>query len=161
MSFSFDMKAHESEINELKEFISSKQTIKGSLMPVLQYAQEKFGYLPVEVLKIIAKMLEVPLSEVYGVVTFYAQFTMIPKGKYNITVCEGTACYVKGARKLSEKLEELLNVSAGGTTSDRKFSLSPARCIGMCALAPVITVNDDVYGKISVDKLEDVLKKYE
>ncbi len=134
---------------------------KGALMPALQYAQELYGYLPYEVQQIVAEELDVSLSEVYGVVTFYSQFSLFPKGKYRIGICLGTACYVKGSGDIYEKLKSVLGIEGGQCTADRKFSLDATRCIGCCGLAPVMTVNEDVYGKITPDDVEEILAKYE
>lgn len=160
MSFTFDLKEHASQVEEFREFVRSKKDIKGPLMPVLQRAQDEFGYLPKEIITMISKILDIPLSEIYGVITFYAQFSLIPKGKYDIQVCEGTACYVKGAQRVSEKLQEILKIAAGSTTEDQKFSITPCRCVGLCALAPVIVINGDVYGKVAVNELESIVSKY-
>lgn len=132
----------------------------GALMPALQYAQELYGYLPYEVQSIVAEELGLPLSEVYGVVTFYSQFTMSPKGKYQIGVCLGTACYVKGSGEIFEKLKSLLGIDSGECTPDRLFSLDATRCIGCCGLAPVMTVNGEVYGKITANDVEKIIEKY-
>lgn len=145
---------------KLMEVINDLKETKGSLMPVMQKAQEIYGYLPIEVQRMIADGLNVPLEEVYGVATFYAQFALNPKGKYQIGVCLGTACYVKGAQEVFDKVCSTLNISGGDVTEDGKFSLDATRCIGCCGLAPVMTVNDDVYGKITADQVEDILKKY-
>ena len=133
----------------------------GALMPALQYAQELYGYLPYEVQMIVAEELGTTLAEVYGVVTFYSQFSLFPKGKYRIGVCLGTACYVKGSGDLYEKLKSLLGIESGECTADRKFSLDATRCVGCCGLAPVVTINDDVYGRIGTDELAGILAKYE
>ena len=130
-------------------------------MPVLQEAQNIYGYLPIEVQKMIAEGLNIPLEEVYGVVTFYAQFSLNPKGKYNIGVCLGTACYVKGSQEVYDKVSEVLNIKGGEVTDDGKFSLEATRCIGCCGLAPVMTVGDDVYGKLTADMIPDIIKKYQ
>ena len=132
----------------------------GALMPVLQEAQEIYGYLPEEVQKMIAAGLEVPYSEVFGVVTFYAQFLLNPKGANPVAVCLGTACYVKGSGLLMEKLESLLGIQNGGITEDLKFSLDATRCIGACGLAPVLTIGEDVYGRLEPSQLEGILAKY-
>ena len=132
----------------------------GALMPVLQKAQEIYGYLPIEVQKIISDKMGVPMEKIYGVVTFYAQFSLYPKGKYNISVCLGTACYVKGSGDVYDKLQEVLNIGGGECTADGKFSLEACRCIGACGLAPVMTVNEDVYGRLTVDQVEEILAKY-
>lgn len=133
----------------------------GALMPVLQKAQEIYGYLPIEVQKIISDTMGVPMEKIYGVVTFYAQFSLYPKGKYNISVCLGTACYVKGSGDIYNKLQEVLQIGGGECTADGKFSLEACRCIGACGLAPVLTVNEDVYGRLTVDDVADILAKYE
>ena len=145
---------------KLRALIEKNKDDKGALMPVLHGAQEIYGYLPEEVQKIVADGLDVSLEEVYQVATFYAQFSLAPKGKYNIAVCLGTACYVKGAGKLMEKCEELLGISCGGLTSDLKFSLDATRCIGACGLAPVLTIGEDVYGRLEPNMLPDIIKKY-
>lgn len=132
----------------------------GALMPVLQEAQEIYGYLPEEVQKIIAAGLDIPYSEVFGVVTFYSQFLLNPKGSHPISVCLGTACYVKGSGLLMEKLESLLGIKSGSITKDLKFSLDATRCIGACGLAPVLTIGEDVYGRLDPTQLEGILKKY-
>ena len=145
----------------LLKVIADHKGEKGALMPILQKAQGIYGYLPIEVQTIISNEMNVPLEKVYGIVTFYSQFSLNPKGKYNVSVCLGTACYVKGAGDLFDKLKEKLGVEDGGCTKDGKFSLESCRCIGACGLAPVLTVNEDVYGKLSVDDLEGILAKYE
>src|SRR5690554_1349991 len=127
---------------------------KGALMPILQEAQDIYGYLPIEVQTIISDELNIPLEKIYGVVTFYSQFSLTPKGKYQISVCLGTACYVKGAGDIYNKIKEVLNIEDGECTPDGKFSLNGCRCIGACGLAPVITINDDVHGKLTVDDIE-------
>jgi len=133
---------------------------KGALMPVLQRAQEIYGYLPKEVQSIVARELDVPLEEVYGVSTFYSQFTLTPKGKYNVSVCLGTACYVKGAGEIFNKISEKLGIAADECTEDGKFSLEACRCIGACGLAPVLTVNEEVYGKLVMEDIDKILTKY-
>ena len=145
---------------QLLEVIAAHKTEKGCLMPILQKAQEIYGYLPIEVQTIIARETGYPLEKVYGVVTFYAQFSLNPKGKYKISVCLGTACYVKGSGDLYNKLQEVLGIEGGGCTPDGKFSLEACRCIGACGLAPVLTVNEDVYGRLVVDDIEGILAKY-
>lgn len=146
--------------NKLREVIARLKDTKGSLMPILQEAQSIYGYLPIEVQKIVANELNIPLEEVYGVATFYTQFTLNPKGKYNVSVCLGTACYVKGSQAVINKVEDLLKIKAGEITEDGKFSLVATRCVGCCGLAPVMTINDDVYGKLTPDMIADILKKY-
>lgn len=145
---------------ELLKTIDELKHQKGALMPILQKAQDIYGYLPIEVQKIVAEGLDITVEEVYGVVTFYSQFTLNPKGRYNISVCLGTACYVKGANAIYEKFSDLLKIKGGECTSDGKFSLEACRCIGACGLAPVLTINEDVYGRISESDVEDILAKY-
>ena len=134
---------------------------KGALMPILQKAQEIYGYLPIEVQKIISDETGISLEKIYGVVTFYSQFTLSPKGRYQISVCLGTACYVKGSGDIYNKLMEKLGIVGGECTPDGKFSLDACRCIGACGLAPVMTINDEVYGRLKVDDIDDILAKYE
>ena len=146
---------------KLLQVIAEHKDEKGALMPILQKAQEIYGYLPIEVETIIANEMGIPLEKVYGVVTFYSQFSLFPKGKYKISVCLGTACYVKGSGDLFDKLQELLGIADGECTADGKFSLESCRCVGACGLAPVLLVNDDVYGRIGTDELPGILAKYE
>ncbi len=160
MDFKFDWKQNEEKIKELKSIIEKYKNTKGAVMPVLHEAQDLFGYLPIEVQTIISEGLNVPLAEIYGVVTFYSQFTLIPKGEYQIGVCLGTACYVKGSQAILDKIKDKLNVQVGGTTPDRKFSLQATRCIGACGLAPVMTINEDVFGRLKADEVEGILEKY-
>ncbi|MCI5924269.1 MAG: NADH-quinone oxidoreductase subunit NuoE [Oscillospiraceae bacterium] len=144
----------------LNDVIHEHLNDKGALMPVLQKAQDIYGYLPIEVQKMIAAGLNVPLEEVYGVATFYSQFSLYPKGKYKISVCLGTACYVKGSGDVFEELTKKLNIKSGECTADGRFSLDACRCVGACGLAPVLTVNDEVYGKVTVDDIDTILAKY-
>ena len=132
----------------------------GALMPVLQEAQNIFGYVPQDVQQIIADGLGTTLAEVYGVATFYAQFSLEPKGQYVVGVCLGTACYVKGSQKVLDKLEEVLGVPAGRTTPDGLFTLNATRCLGACGLAPVMTINEEVYGRLVPDDIPGILAKY-
>lgn len=145
---------------ELLKVIEERKDQKGCLMPIMQKAQEIYGYLPIEVQTMIAKNTGIPLEKIYGVATFYAQFALNPKGKYKISVCLGTACYVKGSGDIYNKLQEKLGITGGGCTPDGKFSLEACRCIGACGLAPVLTVNDDVYGRLTPDDVDSVLAKY-
>lgn len=144
----------------LQQVIDTLKNEPGALMPIMQQAQEIFGYLPEDVQNIIAKGLDIPVSDVYGVATFYAQFNLEPKGKYIISVCLGTACYVKGAQLVLDELEKVLGVPAGSTTPDGLFTLNATRCLGACGLAPVIMVNDDVYGRLTPDQVAGVIAKY-
>ncbi len=146
---------------KLEEVIASANGDKSLLMAVMQDAQAIYGYLPYEVQCKIAEGLDVPVEKVYGVATFYAQFALSPKGKYNISVCLGTACYVKGAQQVLDKICEVLGVEAGECSEDGKYSIEACRCIGACGLAPVMTINEDVYGKLTADMVPDILKKYE
>lgn len=145
---------------KLKEAIKKHISDPGAVMPVLQEAQEIYGYLPIEVQTMVAEGLNVPLEEVYGVSTFYSQFALSPKGKYNISVCLGTACYVKGSGDVINKISEILGIGPDECTNDGKFSLTACRCIGACGLAPVMTINDDVYGRLTVDQVPGILDKY-
>jgi NADP-reducing hydrogenase subunit HndA len=133
---------------------------QGALIPVLHEAQEIYGYLPLSVQEAVADALEIPLSEVYGVVTFYTHFSLYPKGKYKIQICLGTACYVKGANNILEELKKQLGIDVGQSTKDGKFSLDACRCVGACGIAPVMMINDDVYGSLAVSDVADILKKY-
>lgn len=145
---------------KLREIIAAHKDMQGALIPVLHEAQGVYGYLPIEVQTIIAEGLGIPLSEVYGVVTFYAQFSLNPKGQYEIGVCLGTACYVKGSGDILEKFKQILGIDVGECTPDGKFSLTATRCVGACGLAPVVTVNEDVYGRLTVDDVQGILDKY-
>ncbi|MBQ7745553.1 MAG: NAD(P)H-dependent oxidoreductase subunit E [Ruminococcus sp.] len=145
---------------KLMEVIANSKDDPGAVMPVLQEAQEIYGYLPIEVQTMVAEGLGVSLEEVYGVSTFYSQFALSPKGKYNISVCLGTACYVKGSGDILNKISEELGIGAEECTPDGQFSLTACRCIGACGLAPVITVNEDVYGRLTVDDIPYIINKY-
>jgi len=145
---------------KLQEIIEKYKGTKGALIPVLHEAQELYGYLPMSVQKAISEGLNVPLTEVYGVVTFYTQFSLKPKGRFKIQVCLGTACYVKGANLVLDKLKEKLGIHVGDCTEDGKFSLEACRCVGACGLAPVMMINDDVYGRLVPDDIEGILEKY-
>lgn len=147
--------------------IDKHKELPGALMPVLQQAQDIYGYLPIEVQEIVAREMSVPLAKIYGIVTFYSQFSLEPKGKYNVMVCLGTACYVKGAGEISKTFREQLGLEGGGVTPDGKFSVEDCRCIGACGLAPVIMINDDVYGRlegsdkaIMSKEVADIIAKY-
>ncbi len=145
---------------QLRKVIAESKNEKGGLMPILQKAQEIYGYLPIEVETIVANEMDIPLEKVYGVVTFYSQFSLYPKGQYKVSVCLGTACYVKGSGNIFDKIQELLGIADGECTADGKFSLSSCRCVGACGLAPVMMVNDDVYGRLTPDQLPAILAKY-
>ena len=146
---------------KLKEVIAEYRETKGAMIPVLQKAQEIYGYLPIEVQKIVADGLGTSLEEVYGTATFYSQFALNPKGKVAIAVCLGTACYVKGSQLLVDRITQKLGVVPGGTSPDGKYSLDATRCIGACGLAPVVTINDEVFGKLVAGDVDDIIDKYE
>ena len=145
---------------KLQEVIAKYNGTEGALIPVLHEAQDIYGYLPYEVQQKISEGLSVPMSEIYGVITFYTQFSIYPKGEYKIAVCLGTACYVKGSGEIIEKIKERLGIDVGQCTDDGRVSLDATRCIGACGLAPVLTVNDDVYGRLTVDDVDGILDKY-
>lgn len=145
---------------KLDEAIEQHKGTQGSLMPVLHAGQQIFGALPLEVQKHISNEMGVPMAEIYGVVTFYSQFSLEPNGEYHIGVCLGTACYVKGAQALIDRISRDLNVGVGSTREDGKFSLEATRCIGACGLAPVLTVNEDVYGRLVEADIPGILEKY-
>jgi len=144
----------------LAQVIEDYRDVKGALMPVLQKAQGIYGYLPIEVQKMIADGMNVSLEEIYGVATFYSQFSLNPKGAVAVAVCLGTACYVKGSGEILDKIALSLGVKPGETSSDGKYSLEATRCIGACGLAPVMTINEDVYGRLELDDIESILEKY-
>ena len=145
---------------KLLEIIAEHKGQKGAAIPVLHKAQEIYGYLPIEVQTMIAEGLDVPLAEIYGIVTFYTQFSLNPKGEYQIGVCLGTACYVKGSGDILEEIKEILKIDVGECTPDGKFSLEATRCVGACGLAPVVTINEDVYGRLGLGEMAAILAKY-
>ena len=149
------------KLNRLRGFMKLQRNRKGALMPVMQKAQELFGYLDLEIQQAISEGLKVPLSEVYGVSTFYAQFSLEPKGEHIISVCMGTACYVKNSQKVLDKLAETLAVPVGKTTGDGSFTLEATRCLGCCGLAPVVTVGKDVHGRLSAGDVPQLIRKYQ
>ena len=146
---------------KLLNVIEENKDKRGALIPVLHKAQEIYGYLPFEVQKVVAQGLDIPLEEVYGVVTFYTLFSLTPKGKYKIGLCLGTACYVKGSGDILDKIKQRLSIEVDECTPDKQFSLEATRCIGACGLAPVLTVNEDVYAQVSVDDIDGIIKKYQ
>ena len=150
----------EEQQKRLFEMIDRRKDEKGAVMPILQEAQEIYGYLPIEVQTMIAERLDVPLEEIFGVSTFYSQFALTPKGKYEISVCLGTACYVKGSQDILDKISEVLEIQPEDCTPDGKFSLTACRCVGACGLAPVMMVNDEVYGRLTADEVPEILAKY-
>ena len=145
---------------KLLEVIAKYKGQKGALMPIMQEAQEIYGYLPYQVQKIISDETGIPIEKIYGVATFYAQFSMSPKGKYVVAMCLGTACYVKGAGAVLEEIEKVLGIEDGGCTPDGKFSIEACRCIGACGLAPVLTVNENVHGRLVPSDVDAILNKY-
>ncbi len=153
-------KGTEEQAIALQKVIDENKHDSSNLMVVMQKAQDIYGYLPYEVQIAIAEGMNVPFEKVYGVATFYAQFALSPKGKYNISVCLGTACYVKGSGDIFQRLQDKLGIGPEECTADGKFSLTAARCVGACGLAPVMMVNEDVYGRITVDDVEGILAKY-
>ncbi len=146
---------------KLLEVIAKYKGMKGALMPIMQEAQAIYGYLPYQVQKIISDETGIPIDKISGVATFYAQFSMSPKGKYVVAMCLGTACYVKGAGAVLEEIEKSLGIADGECTPDGKFSLEVCRCVGACGLAPVMIVDGDVYGKMTPDRVSGILAKYE
>ena len=142
------------------EFIESQRGVKGALIPVLHMVQEYFDYIPYEAQKLISEEMNIPITEIYGVITFYSRFSLKPTGKYKVSVCLGTACYVKGSELVLDKVQKTLNVKAGDSSDDGMYSVEATRCIGACGLAPVMTVNDDVYGKVTPEEVELILSKY-
>ncbi len=145
---------------QLKQIIARNKDLPGALMPILQEAQVLYGYLPIEVQTIIAEGLGISIEEVYQVVTFYGQFSLNPTGKHRVAVCLGTACYVKGSQDILDELEKQLGVKSGGTTPDGQFTLEATRCLGCCGLAPVIMIDEEVYGRLVVGDIKGILQKY-
>ena len=143
----------------MKELLKDFKPEKDNLIQILNSVQEHYGYIPEHAQSDISEYLNMPMAEIYGVITFYSRFTLKPKGKYNIAVCLGTACFVKGSQKIMDRLKETLGIEAGETTPDGKFSIEETRCVGACGLAPVFTVNGEVYGKATVQKLDQVLEE--
>ena len=142
---------------EVKEILLQYTEAKDNLIPILNEVQVKYGYIPKTAQVEISEYLKIPMAEIYGVITFYSRFTLEPKGKYTISVCLGTACFVNGSEKIMERLKERLNIEEGQTTKDGKFSIDSTRCVGACGIAPVFTVNGEVYGRATVKKLDEVL----
>ena len=145
---------------QLQAIIAQWKGKEGATMPVLQAAQNIYGYLPIEVQTMISEWTGIPMEKIYGVATFYAQFALAPKGEYRISVCLGTACYVKGSQGVYDKISEVLGIGEGECTADGKFSLDSCRCVGACGLAPVMMINDDVYGRLTPDQVPAILAKY-
>ncbi|WP_016777709.1 NADH-quinone oxidoreductase subunit NuoE family protein [Anaerophaga thermohalophila] len=154
------VKIPDNKVQELKDICKSFNNDPGELINVLHQAQQLFGYLPAEVQEIVADEMNVSVAHVYGVVTFYSFFSMLPKGKHPISICMGTACYVRGAEKVLDEFKRRLDVKVGETTPDGKFSLSCLRCVGACGLAPVVTIGERVYGRVSPDDVKKILDEY-
>ena len=153
------MKAAHGKDPKMQEILSKYDQVKNNLIQILNEVQEHYGYVPMRAQKVLSEFLNVPMAEIYGVVTFYSRFTLKPKGKYHIAVCLGTACFVKGSEQILERAKERLGIDVGETTKDGKFSLEATRCIGACGLAPVFTVNDEVYGKATVKIMDEIIDK--
>lgn len=145
---------------QLDELLTKYQGVKGALIPVLQDAQDTYGYLSREVIERIGEKMRIPVSQIYGVVTFYSQFHLNPRGKNIVRVCQGTACHVRGAKAILKALEDSLKVIAGGTTPDLKFTLETVACIGACGLSPCMMVNDDTHGRLTPEVIPEILAKY-
>lgn len=157
---SIKVKIKEKDLNTIKEICKSFDNEPGELINVLHKTQEKLGYLPAEVQEVVAKELNMSVAKVYGVVTFYSFFTMTPKGKFPISICTGTACYVRGADNVLQEFKRQLGIEVGETTGDGKFSLSCLRCVGACGLAPVVLVGDKTYGRVSPEGVKEILEEY-
>lgn len=158
---SIKVKLKEKDVEQLTQVCKEFNNEAGELINVLHKAQGIFGYLPAEVQEVVARELNVSVAKVYGVVTFYSFFTMTPKGKHPISICTGTACYVRGAEKVLDEFKKRLNIKVGETSPDGKFSLSCLRCVGACGLAPVVLIGEKTYGRVSPDGVRDILKEYE
>jgi len=158
---SIKIKLKEKDIAQIDEICKSFNNEPGELINVLHKVQSEFGYLPAEVQDVVATKLNMSVAKVYGVVTFYSFFTMIPKGRFPISICTGTACYVRGAEKVLDEFKKQLNIKVGESTPDGKFSLTCLRCVGACGLAPVVQVGDKTFGRVSPDLVKDILKNYE
>lgn len=150
----------ESNVSKIKNICNEFNNDKGELINVLHKTQNTFGYLPEEVQEIIAENLNTSLAHVYGVVSFYSFFTMVPKGDYPINICMGTACYVRGAEKVLNEFKDILKIQVGQTTKDEKFSLNSLRCVGACGLAPVVLVGEKVYGRVTLDGVQEIINEY-
>ncbi len=155
-----NIKLSAEKLDELKAICKSFKNDKGELINVLHKAQGLFGYLPAEVQEVIAKELNISVAHVYGVVSFYSFFTMLPKGEYPVSICLGTACYVRGAEKVIDEFKRILNINVGETSPDGKFSLACLRCVGACGLAPVVLVGEKVYGRVAPDGVKDIVAEY-
>ena len=158
---SIKIELRQEDVNKIKEVCASFNKDPQELINVLHKCQEHFGYLPAEVQEVVSDELTVPVARVYGVVTFYSFFTMTPRGKYPISICMGTACYVRGAEKVLDEFKKELGLQVGQTTNDGKFSLSSLRCVGACGLAPVVMVGEKTYGRVAPDDVKNIISEYE
>jgi NADP-reducing hydrogenase subunit HndA len=158
---SIKIELRQEDVNKIREICASFKNDPQELINVLHKCQEHFGYLPAEVQEVVSGELVVPVAKVYGVVTFYSFFTMTPKGKHPISICMGTACYVRGAEKVLDEFRKELGLQVGQTTTDGKFSLSSLRCVGACGLAPVVMVGDKTFGRVAPDDVKNILKEYQ
>lgn len=154
------IKISESKIKKIQEICKKFNNDEGELINILHSVQSEFGYLPAEVQEIIAKELKISVAKIYGIVTFYSFFTMTPKGEHPISVCLGTACYVRGAEKVLDEFKKQLNIKVGESTSDGKFSINCLRCVGACGLAPVVMIGDKTYGRVAPDQVKEILEEY-
>jgi len=157
---SIKVKLKEQDLNKVKEICKSFNNEEGELINVLHKTQEHFGYLPAEIQEAVAQELNMSVAKVYGVVTFYSFFTMLPKGKFPISICTGTACYVRGAENVLQEFKRQLGINVGETSEDGKYSLSCLRCVGACGLAPVVLVGDKTYGRVSPEGVKEILEEY-
>ncbi|MBI9053764.1 MAG: NADH-quinone oxidoreductase subunit NuoE [Bacteroidales bacterium] len=158
---SIKVKLKEQDLNKIKEICKSFNNEEGELINVLHKTQEHFGYLPAEIQEVVAQELNMSVAKVYGVVTFYSFFTMLPKGKFPISICTGTACYVRGADNVLQEFKRQLGIEVGETSEDGKYSLSCLRCVGACGLAPVVLVGDKTYGRVSAEGVKEILAEYQ
>jgi NADH-quinone oxidoreductase subunit E/NADP-reducing hydrogenase subunit HndA len=157
---SVKVELRQDQIDKIHDICDSFGNQEGELINVLHKCQETFGYLPAEVQEVISEKMEIPAAKVYGVVTFYSFFTMIPKGKYPISICTGTACYVRGAETVLAEFKKELDIEVGETSEDGNFSLSCLRCVGACGLAPVVLVGDKTYGRVAPDDVKGIIEEY-
>lgn len=160
MGDTFCMEKNAELVQKFRKEVAQLKEVRGGLMPILQLAQKTFGYLPEQILVVIEEETKIPLAEIYGVATFYSQYSLTPKGEINVDVCTGTSCYSLGGEKLLKKVEEVLGIKVGTKTEDGKFYLGSSKCHGLCAISPVMTVNEDVYVNVNIDEVEEILSKY-
>ncbi len=158
---SIKIELRQEDVQKIKDICASFNKDPQELINILHACQEHFGYLPAEVQEVVSSETGVPVAKIYGVVTFYSFFTMTPKGQHPISICMGTACYVRGAEKVLDEFKKQLNLQVGQTTADGRFSLSSLRCVGACGLAPVVLVGDKTYGRVAPDDVKNILKEYE